>query len=377
MPSSCYYAFLYVHYSTAERCLPIGKGVFLLDKTRMIHKNDELKRRFYQVDKLLLENPKYADLSDGAILAWSILRDRLELSKKNSDVYSDDEGYLFLIFTDEELGEILHRNRKTANARKKELEKFGLLYSVRMGNQEPNRLYVLEPETCDPSLYISEQYRQKKREEFVKKQVERTKNQKKKYVMIELPEDADESYPQGESLGGVMMGKNRTSVMSKTWTSGDVKNGHLDVQVLGRNDTDLIYPDLIHTEVSEEEESSDEINRFFPQLIKEVLGVEGVYDDSMIAQIILEMKKHKLTFLTKKEMTVQHQKMIEKQEAGGTIWVWAEYFVRGIIKNRLSESTAQLQDRLAEAKKFCEYTKESKENTERPVPFYNWLEDTE
>lgn len=352
----------------------VGKGVFLLDKTRMIHKNDEIKRRFYQVDKLLLENPKYADLSDGAILAWSILRDRLELSKKNSDVYSDDEGYLFLIFTDEELGEILHRNRKTANARKKELEKFGLLYSVRMGNQEPNRLYILEPETCDPSLYITEQYRQKKREEFVQKQVERAIQQKKKYVMIELPEDAEGSYPQGESLGGVMMGKNRTSVMSKNRTSRDVKNGHLDVPKLGCNDTDLIYPDSIDTEVLEEE-GHGEINRIFPQLIKEVLGFEGLYDDSMIAQIILEMKKHNLTFLTRKEMTDQHRKMIEKQESGETIWVWAEYFVGGIKRNRLSESTAQLQNRLAEAKMFQNYTNETTENTERTVPFYNWLED--
>jgi Replication initiator protein A (RepA) N-terminus len=337
----------------------------------MIHKNDEIKRRFYQVDKLLLENPKYEKLSDGAILAWSILRDRLELSKKNSDVYSDEEGYLFLTFTDEELGEILHRNRKTASARKKELEKFGLLYSVRMGNQEPNRLYILEPETCDPSLYISEQYRRKKKDEFIQKQVERAKNQKKKYVMIEVPEDTELSYPQEEILGGVVMGKKRTSVMGKKRTSGDVKNGHLDVQELGSNDTKDFYTNSIDTENEEEEQQT--INRLFPQLIKEVLGAEGVYDDSMIAQIILEMKKRNLSFLTRKEMIDQHRKMMRKREAGEDIWVWPEYFVGGIIKNRLSESTAQRQNRLAEAEKFQDYSRKTQEK-HSVVPFYNWLD---
>lgn len=224
------------------------KGVFLMDKSRMIHKNDEITRRFYQVDKLLLENPKYEDLSDGAILTWSILRDRMELSKKNSEVFSDEEGYLFLIFTDEELAQILHRNRKTANARKKELEKFGLLYNVRMGNQEPNRLYLLEPEKCDPEEYISNQYRKKKKAELIEKQSEKEKAQKKKYMLIEVPEDDEINFPQASSLGGVMMSKKRTSVMGKKRTSRRVKNGHPDVQNLGCNDTEITNTNLNDTD---------------------------------------------------------------------------------------------------------------------------------
>lgn len=334
----------------------------------MIHKNDEIKRRFYQVDKLLLENPKYEELSEGAVLTWAILRDRMELSKLNSEVYSDDEGYLFLIFTDEELAEILHRNRKTASARKKELEKFGLLYSVRMGNQEPNRLYLLEPETCDPSEYLSLQYRKKKQAEIIQKQVEKAKSQKKKYVMIEVLEEDGNSYPQAETVGGVMMGKKRTSVMSKKRTSGCVKNGHLDVQNLPTNDTDLNDLELKDTEVFEEEEKK--INIYFPKLIKEVLGSEGVYDEIMIARIILEMKHADVSFLTKKEMLEQHRKMDKKRDEGEDIWDWAKYFVGGIVKNRLSESSAVRQERLQESKKFKEYT----QKPSMDVPFYNWLE---
>jgi hypothetical protein len=353
--------------------LPIRKGAFLMDKKRMIHRDDEIRRRFYQVDKLLLENPRYEDLSEGAILTWSILRDRMELSKQNSDVYSDDDGYLFLIYTDEELAEIIHRTRKTANARKKELEKFGLLYSVRMGNQEPNRIYLLEPEGCDPSEYITEKYRKKKKVEQAEKQIAKAIAQKKKYVMIELPENDDESYPQAETLGGVMMGKKRTSVMSKKVTSRRVKNGHLDVQNLPTNDTEGFDTKKINTDNFEEEEANpeNEINRLFPHLIKEVLGSDHVYDDTTIARIILEMKASGITFLTKTEMLDQHRKMVKKREAGEDIWDWAKYFVGGIVKNRLSETSAIHQERLHEAKLFQEFTEQPSIKT----PFYNWLEE--
>jgi hypothetical protein len=347
----------------------------------MIHKNDEITRRFYQVDKLLLENPKYEKLSDGAILTWSILRDRMELSKKNSEVYSDEEGYLFLIFTDEELGEIIHRNRKTANSRKKELEKFGLLHNVRMGNQEPNRLYLLEPEKCDPEEYISNRYRQKKKVELIEKQIKKAKNQKKKYVMIELSEDVDESCPQSKSLEGVMMGKKRTSVKSKKRTSGCPKNGHPDVRKMGCNDTELNDIDLNDTENFEEEEKimlhdkKTEINIHFLHLIKEVLSSENIYDDKMIARIILEMKKNEISFLTKKEMLDQHRKMMKKKNSGEDIWSWAKYFVGGILENRLSESTALLQNRLSESEKFNEYIEQLDNQSNRKIiPFYNWLE---
>ncbi|MEK5176922.1 replication initiator protein A [Heyndrickxia sp. FSL W8-0496] len=345
-----------------------------MDKNRMIHKNDEIKRRFYQVDKLLLENPKYENLSEGAVLTWSILRDRMELSKLNADVYSDEEGYLFLIFTDEELAEIIHRTRKTANTRKKELEKFGLLYSVRMGNQEPNRIYLLEPEACDPSEYISEKYRQKKKAELIEKQIEKAKSQKKKYVMLEVTEEDENNYPQGGTLAGVMKSKKGTSVKSKKGTSGRVKKVHPDVQNLPTIDTKIFNTDLNKTEDYEEEEGSSletSINIHFPNLIKEVLGSNGLYDDNMIAQIILEMKNNGLSFLTKKEMLDQHRKMSKKRDSGEEIWDWAKYFVGGILKNRLSESSSIRQNRLIEAKKFNEYSNKKERNA---LPFYNWLE---
>lgn len=346
-----------------------------MDKTRMIHKNDEITRRFYQVDKLLLENPKYKNLSDGAILAWSILRDRMELSRQNSEVYSDEEGYLFLIFTDEELAEILHRTRKTANNRKKELERFGLLYNVRMGNQKANRLYLLEPEKCDPNEYISDQYRKKKKD----KQLEKAKTQKKKYIMIELPKERRQNYPQDKTLGRVMKSKKGTSVMSKNYSSGRVKKVHPDEKKLLTNDTKVFNTNLKKTNIFEEEvilpKEIEKINIHFANLIREVLGLDNIYDDDMIARIILEMKHHQISFLTRQEMLDQHRKMIKKRDNEQEIWDWAKYFVGGIIKNRLSEPAAIYQDRLTKVKQFNESVRKNKQNVKVDFPFFDWLKD--
>lgn len=215
-----------------------------MDKSRMIHKNDEIKRRFLQVDMLLLENPLYEGMSEGAVLTYAILRNRMELSKKNPEVYSDDEGYLFLIFTDAELAQILHRkDRKTAAARKKELEKFGLIQTVRMGNQEPNRIYLLELETCDPEEYLSKQYRKNRDAEKAKNAKENVeKKLNKTFVLIEVEEETptEEIHEEAETLGGVMMSKKRTS--------GCPKNGQQDVQKTDTNNTYIIKTDINNTE---------------------------------------------------------------------------------------------------------------------------------
>jgi hypothetical protein len=194
---------------------------------KRIHKNDELKRRFVQVDKILLENPQYEKLSEGAILAYSILRDRLDLSKENADVYTDDEGYLYLIYTDEELGEILHRTRQTANSRKKELKKYGLLDWFTPGQNQPNRLYICEPDYCDPEEYISKKYRARKKAE---------RDQKAKAKLEEFHKEEKEA----ETLEGV--GE------SKILTPGSQKNVHPEVEIFGTIETEVSELELKETE---------------------------------------------------------------------------------------------------------------------------------
>jgi len=105
---------------------------------------EEITLRFYQVPKALFKNLKYKGLSLGPKLMYSILRDRLELSIKNN--WKDEKGYIYLIFSLKELIQLLTIDEKTVIKYKKELVKYTLIVDKRVGQGNPNRIYVLKPE---------------------------------------------------------------------------------------------------------------------------------------------------------------------------------------------------------------------------------------
>jgi len=111
---------------------------------RFYTEKEEVTLRFYQTPKALFNNSSYKNLSLGAKLMYSILRDRLDISVKND--WKDDRGYIYLIFTVDEMAKLLEITRKTAIKHKKELNRYGLIVDKRLGQGNPNRIYVLKPE---------------------------------------------------------------------------------------------------------------------------------------------------------------------------------------------------------------------------------------
>jgi len=105
---------------------------------------EEIKLRFYQTPKALFNNPRYKGLSLGTKLMYSILRDRLDLSIKND--WKDKKGYIYLIFSVEELSEILEIDRTVVMRYKKKLVEYNLIIDKRVGQGNPNRIYILKPE---------------------------------------------------------------------------------------------------------------------------------------------------------------------------------------------------------------------------------------
>jgi len=75
---------------------------------------------------------------------YSMLRDRLDLSIKNN--WKDEEGYIYLIFSVEELSNILDAGERSVIRYKKSLVEYGLIYEKRLGQGKPNWIYVLKPE---------------------------------------------------------------------------------------------------------------------------------------------------------------------------------------------------------------------------------------
>jgi len=115
-----------------------------LAPTRFYTEKEEVTLRFYQTPKALFNNPVYKGLALGPKLMYSILRDRLDISIKNS--WKDERGYIYLIFSVEELAELLEIDRTAVMRYKKKLVEYKLIIDKRLGQGNPNRIYVLKPE---------------------------------------------------------------------------------------------------------------------------------------------------------------------------------------------------------------------------------------
>jgi len=123
---------------------PNNKEYNSIPSDRFYTLKEEVTLRFYQTPKALFKNPKYKGLSLGPKLMYSILRDRLDMSIKNK--WKDEKGFIYLIFSVEELASLLEMDRTAIMRYKKKLVEYNLIIDKRLGQGNPNRIYVLKPE---------------------------------------------------------------------------------------------------------------------------------------------------------------------------------------------------------------------------------------
>ena len=98
---------------------------------------------FFRIPKLLFTNPIFAKLSSDAKVLYGILLDRMNLSMKNN--WIDEENNVYIIFTIEEIAEIMCCATQKATKILQELDDkkgIGLVEKKRLGLGKPNILYV-------------------------------------------------------------------------------------------------------------------------------------------------------------------------------------------------------------------------------------------
>ena len=104
----------------------------------------ETFERHFKLPKLLFESSRYKDMRLDTKVAYSILRDRLDLSFKNN--WIDDKGSIYLVYSNANLAEILGCSKSTLLRIKKELAKYGLIKEVQQSNDKngslANRIYL-------------------------------------------------------------------------------------------------------------------------------------------------------------------------------------------------------------------------------------------
>lgn len=102
--------------------------------------NQVSTNRFYQMPKFLFEGEFKKGLSNDAKVLYSLLRDRHELSLSNNWVNKNNE--VFLIYTREDMADMMGVTQPTLRKSIKMLKDIGLMEEERLGFNRANRIYL-------------------------------------------------------------------------------------------------------------------------------------------------------------------------------------------------------------------------------------------
>lgn len=109
--------------------------------------SDAHSTQFYQLPKWLVALRVEAEISNEAILLYTYLRDRVQLSITNK--WIDDNGEAYLYFKREQMEKLLGCKKDKVQKIIKELKSVNLLDEVRQGLNRPNRLYLRYPDNSE------------------------------------------------------------------------------------------------------------------------------------------------------------------------------------------------------------------------------------
>ena len=113
---------------------------------------------YFQYPKVFIYGEKYKSLSEGAKLAYMLLKH--ELTKAIEKEQVDDEGYIYFEMTVSYLATLMNCSERKVVRVKNELEKADLLKQIKMGfntktgKNNPNRLYLAELDVTDQDVYL-------------------------------------------------------------------------------------------------------------------------------------------------------------------------------------------------------------------------------
>lgn len=105
-----------------------------------INDKQDKKNKFYQVPQALIKNPKYKELTSDAKLIYTLLLDRMSLSRKNG--WTTEEGHIFQYYAREEIAEQLNISKKTVDRAYIQLKELELITEQRQGQGKQNIMFV-------------------------------------------------------------------------------------------------------------------------------------------------------------------------------------------------------------------------------------------
>lgn len=113
--------------------------------------------KFYRIPKRFFKEDMFRDMTNAAKVLYGILLDCKCLSDSNGDAWRDEYGITYIIFTIEEIMNLMNLGNKKVNKMLKELEEHGLIYRRHQGLGRPNKIYVYDLLKTDNSNWLPKQ----------------------------------------------------------------------------------------------------------------------------------------------------------------------------------------------------------------------------
>lgn len=242
---------------------------------------------FYRIPKVLFTAECFKSLSCEAKVLYGLLLDRMSLSIKNR--WFDEEDRVYIIFTVEDVMELLNCSRQKAIKNLAELDSekgIGLIEKKRLGLGRPNVIYV-------KNFIIKESPEQEEKEPENAVNTQKYENHTSRSMENELQEVPKSYFKEYENHTSGSM-KNRLQEVPESnfkkcenHTSRSMENGLQEVPKSYSNDTDINKTDLSDTEPSETEYSKTDLNDteagvpapVYPNLIQSNPSIANVTSD--------------------------------------------------------------------------------------------------
>lgn len=96
------------------------------------------------IPKVLMEHKDFKGLKFEAKVLYSFLLDRLREPLDFIHKGYDDNGATYIHFKVEELCKLLNLGKSTVVSLKKQLAQYGLIEEVKVGSDQPNRIYLTD-----------------------------------------------------------------------------------------------------------------------------------------------------------------------------------------------------------------------------------------
>ena len=227
---------------------------------------------FYRIPKVLFTAECFKSLSCEAKVLYGLLLDRMSLSIKNR--WFDEEDRVYIIFTVEEIAELMNCGTQKAVKLLKELDAdkgIGLVEKKRLGLGKPNVIYVknfIIRQTEDKS--------KKEKQGGMPVNAQNSENHNSRVVKTTIQELPESQFKNGENHNSGMM---KTTIQefpesqfknSENHTSGMVEITIQEFPKSQSNNTDINKTDLSDTEFSETDLNDTESNvsvPIYPNLI--------------------------------------------------------------------------------------------------------------